>query len=207
MSRPVVIKVGGSLLSWPELPARLVEFLTALRRSGSGQADHLVLVPGGGAMVNAIRDLDHVHGLDDHTSHWLAIQALDLTARLLGAILPDAVVAATVEELRAAWEAGRLPILAPMRMLMDDEKSANDPLPASWSVTSDSIAAHLARRLNAHRLILLKSAKIDSSVSSGQAVEAGWVDPYFPTAARGLPRVELIGLRDDTLKLHEIHLI
>ena len=47
---------------------------------------------------------------------------------------------------------GRLAVLAPFRWLR-----AADPLPHGWHVTSDSIAAWVAARLAARRLVLLKS--------------------------------------------------
>ena len=49
-----------------------------------------------------------------------------------------------------AWRA--CPVLAPYRWLR-----AADPLPHSWEVTSDSIAAWLAGELGARRVVLVKA--------------------------------------------------
>jgi aspartokinase-like uncharacterized kinase len=63
-----------------------------------------------------------------------------------------------------------LPILAPSTWLR-----RSDPLPHSWDVTSDSIAAWVAGEVGAERLVLAKAAKADLSAL---------VDPHF---ARALP--------------------
>ena len=51
----------------------------------------------------------------------------------------------------ALLAAGRVPVIAPYRWLREA-----DPLPHSWDVTSDSIAAWLASALGAARLVLVK---------------------------------------------------
>ncbi|MGH7649286.1 MAG: hypothetical protein ACREND_14305, partial [Gemmatimonadaceae bacterium] len=50
---------------------------------------------------------------------------------------------------------------------------ARDPLPHSWDVTSDSIAAWVAGELHARRLVLVKPAV---------AEQAALVDAYFQRA-------------------------
>jgi aspartokinase-like uncharacterized kinase len=62
-----------------------------------------------------------------------------------------------------------VPVLAPSRWLR-----AADPLPHSWDVTSDSLAAWIAGAVGARRLLLIKPAG-----ASGDMVDA-----YF---ARTLP--------------------
>src|SRR5262249_62419732 len=54
-------------------------------------------------------------------------------------------------DIAAARAAGLVPILAPSRWLREA-----DPLPHSWDVTSDSIAAWIASRVGARRLVLIK---------------------------------------------------
>jgi aspartokinase-like uncharacterized kinase len=69
-----------------------------------------------------------------------------------------------------ALDAGRVPVLAPSQWLREA-----DPLPHSWDVTSDSIAAWVAGAVGARRLVLVKP--------SG-AAGADLIDPYF---SRALP--------------------
>jgi len=188
--RPVVVKVGGSLFDWPELPAELAGFLAT--RGG----DRLVLVAGGGPATDLVRTLDRVHGLGQERAHQLATHSLDLTARLLVALLPGlAVVVEHAGSLEECWDDGLLPVLAPRSLLEEDDRSA-DPLPHTWDATSDSIAARVAVRLGACELVLLKSASLPPGTDRPQAVRLGLVDPVFPAAARGLGRVAYLCLRE-----------
>ena len=76
-------------------------------------------------------------------------------------------------------------MLAPFRWLQ-----AVDPLPHGWHVTSDSIAAWVAARLSARRLVLLKalegvpgaSGDILAEVPLRAAASAGIVDEYCERA-------------------------
>ena len=51
-------------------------------------------------------------------------------------------------------------------------------LPASWAVTSDSIAAWVAGRIGAGRLVLVKH---DEALTSRGELRPGAVDDYLPT--------------------------
>src|SRR5262249_26282928 len=61
-------------------------------------------------------------------------------------------------EIAAALDADRLAVLAPFSWLR-----AADPLPPSWNVTSDSLAAWIAARGGARRVLLLKPAGVRAS--------------------------------------------
>lgn len=195
-SSPVVIKVGGSLLTWPELPARFAVFLT----SGPGRdlcaSKDIVLIAGGGPAADVVRSMDQIHGLGDLRAHRLAIAALDLTAKLLAAIVPGSAVVHRPEALRSIWNLGKLPILSPGRFLEDHDDRGLDPLPASWDVTSDTIAARIAVHLDASRLILLKSRALPQGTRLSNAASLGLVDPMFPAVARKLNLVVSVCLRD-----------
>jgi 5-(aminomethyl)-3-furanmethanol phosphate kinase len=189
-----VIKVGGSLLDWPDLPEHLSVFLRQQRtRSTSGC---LVLIAGGGAPADLVRRLDRDHHLGDQTAHRLAIHAMDLTARILAAILSDAVAVDRIVEVFSAWSAGRFPVLIPSPILQDLERPGMAQLPRSWDTTSDSIAAWIARHLGATSLVLLKSASLPKGADRLLAARVGRVDPNFLRFARDLPRVEYLNLRD-----------
>jgi aspartokinase-like uncharacterized kinase len=189
MNPPIVVKVGGSLLDWPALPARLAGFLDA--RS----TERFVLIAGGGRTTDVIRELDRIHGLGDGPSHSLALRSLDLTAYLLATLVPRSRVVARLDSLAATWTRGRLPIFAPRAFLEDVDAHSPRPLEASWNVTSDAIAARVAVRLGAKELILLKSAHLPDGIDRHGAAELGLVDPIFVEAAHGVPHVVYVNLR------------
>jgi aspartokinase-like uncharacterized kinase len=183
MSRPVVVvKVGGSLLDWPELPVRLGRYVEA--RSDR----RLVLIVGGGRFADVLRDLDARHALGEARSHALALRVLDLTAWILADLLPGSRVVEAVESLPAAWSSGLVPILAPRRFLERDDRGES-PLPHAWTTTTDAIAARVAVRLDADELALLKSAPLPTGVDRSKAAALGLVDAEFPRASAGVPRV------------------
>jgi aspartokinase-like uncharacterized kinase len=157
-----VVKIGGSLLAHPEA---LREVLAAV----AARPRRLLIVPGGGGFADAVREADRRSGLGDDAAHWMAVLAMDQYAEVIQAKLPDSRRVETLAGARAALAAGRVPVLAPSRWL----RSA-DPLPHSWDVTSDSIAAWVAGQAGALKLVLVKAPG-----AVGQLT-----DPYF---ARALP--------------------
>jgi aspartokinase-like uncharacterized kinase len=163
-----VVKVGGGLLRAGDSlhPGALDATTAAL--ADAARRWRLVVVPGGGPFADAVRAADAALSLDAGTAHWIAVLAMDQMAHLLAARIAGAVLVHDASTVRAALDAGRLPVLAPHRWLR-----AADPLPHSWAVTSDSIAAWLAGALGARRLVLVKPV-------AGEL--AGLVDEYFPRA-------------------------
>jgi len=182
----LVVKVGGSLLEWPELPARLAGVLDA--RRGSRPA----LLAGGGAAADLIRRLDAAHRLGEEASHALALRALDLTAHALARLVPDGIVVDAIPAVESAWSRGLTPIVAP-RPILDADDGSPDALRHSWQITSDSIAARLAVLLRADTLLLLKSAPAPRDVP--EAVRLGRVDPAFAVASAPIRRVLYLNLR------------
>jgi dihydroneopterin aldolase len=78
--------------------------------------------------------------------------------------------------LQRSLAAGKVAVWLPARMAM----MAAD-IPASWHVTSDSLAAWLAGRLRAARLLLLKQVELSRQpVAVTELAERGIVDPAFP---------------------------
>jgi hypothetical protein len=124
---------------------------------------------------------------------------MDLTAIFLAALLPGSVVVDRIESLDDAWSTGSIPVLAPRRSISDFARTGRPVLPASWNVTSDTIAARIAEDLGADCLILLKSAPLPATASRGEAARLGLVDPMLPAAARCVARVEYLNLREQSL--------
>jgi aspartokinase-like uncharacterized kinase len=184
----VVVKLGGSLLDWPTLPDRLRAYL-----SGLGGV-RPILVVGGGGMADVLRDLDTIHALGEIGSHALALRILDVTASLLVRLIPGTSFASTLSDLSRCWEAGLVPVLAPRLVLDDDDRLASaEALPHSWEVTTDSIAARVARLVGASELVLLKSAPPPADLAT--AIDGGWVDRHFLAASRGLASLTYVEFR------------
>lgn len=167
MRRPVVVKFGGSLLASPERPG----LLRAAAAAGA------IVVPGGGRHADAVRAAQARDGFSDLRAHRLAILAMDETARALHAAEPSLALAATLDELSAATAAGIGAIWLPSPLALEAD------VPASWDVTSDSLALWLAAGLGAARLVLLKAAAVPAGSTADTWCEAGLVDAFFPKLA------------------------
>lgn len=196
-----IVKVGGSLLDWPELPRRLTEFLEAQRRREPGIRP--ILLCGGGPFAEAVRHLDRVHRLGDLAAHRLAIRSMDLASDVLGRLLCGVRKINRLADVDHSARA-EFPMLVPSRILEEMEENDPDPLPCSWDVTSDSIAAWIADRLRARSLVLLKSAPIPEEASRETAARLGLVDPFFPRVSKDVDRVEYVNLRHPTTRCIEL---
>jgi aspartokinase-like uncharacterized kinase len=157
MNVEVVLKIGGGLLAQREVFERVVQAINARPR-----VSRLLIVPGGGPFADTVRDVDRRLNLTDDAAHWMAILAMDQYAHLLGSRLNFSNIVDSREGIEDALAGDRLPILAPFRWLR-----AQDPLPHSWSVTSDSIAAWVTRAIGAPHLVLIKPAGATDDVVDG----------------------------------------
>jgi aspartokinase-like uncharacterized kinase len=173
----IVVKVGGSLFDHPALGPGLRGFVEAL-----APAD-VLLVPGGGPIADAVRELDRVHGLGEEAAHWVALRALAVTATFLEGII------------------GEPNPTSPFRVLdcftfAREDDSRPGALPHTWSVTTDSIAARAALVFGAERLVLLKSVDVPPGTSWEVAAANGWVDAHFPQLAAALAcPIEVVNFR------------
>ena len=159
-----------------------------------------VLVVGGGMLVEAIRAAHALHPLPESAAHWLCIRAMALQADMMLTYLPEAErlvsVACLCDRKQDETPARRLTVLDPWHFLHEEEpRLTAHPLPESWDVTSDSIAARLAELTKADELVLLKSA-LPRHKTFTVLTQSSYVDRFFPEAAGKLPRVRLVNLRD-----------
>ncbi|MDX1944562.1 MAG: hypothetical protein SFU86_04075 [Pirellulaceae bacterium] len=186
-----VVKVGGSLLDWPPLKTVLLVWLERQPAAVN------VLVTGGGELADAIRRADATFSIGETVAHWLCIEALGVTAKLLAAIVGWRPPISTIGELDGWRNSGDSGIVFdPGDFLRHHERTLPGmPLPHDWSVTSDSIAARLAEVLGSDELVLLKS-QTPPTGDLAELSRLGYVDGYFPRAAAKLPTVRFVNLRD-----------
>lgn len=167
-----VVKIGGSLARDP----RLLPWLRMLAEFGGGR---VTIVPGGADFANTVRLAQAHWGFDDLAAHNMAVLAMAQTAHMLHALEPRLVLAANESTIRQTMHAGRPALWVPYATLRD----APDML-TNWEVTSDSLAIWLARRLNAERLVVVKSCRIDPTQSFAELGQAGVLDLRFAEWAR-----------------------
>jgi aspartokinase-like uncharacterized kinase len=168
VTRPVVVKFGGSLLGSPERDGLLA---VAARRGA-------VVAPGGGPFADAVRDAQAQHGASDRAAHAMAILAMDQTAVLLADLAPELALCSVPSEFAAAAAAGRGALWRPSPMALAAD------VPETWDVTSDSLALWLAIALGAGRLILLKSAAAPEAGGPDAWAAGGLVDAHLPRLAK-----------------------
>jgi hypothetical protein len=164
---PLVMKIGGSLLARPAWPETIAGLLAAT-------AGPRVLVVGGGPVVDGLRAIDAAAPRPAGVMHWLAIEALGITSRL--------VAEATGLPLVETPEAREIVVLDVPRWLRIDPR-----LPEGWHVTSDSIAAVVAAQVGGG--LLLAKSEPPSGKDLRHLAAAGWVDAHFPEVAGAAGRI------------------
>lgn len=128
MTDGTVIKFGGSLM---DIAGEVLSELPA---------SPILIVPGGGIFADFVR----AEGTDDEAAHWIAIDAMEKYGRFLSTFGYP-----VTNELVIPKEPA---IFLPKRLLQKE-----DPLPHTWDITSDSIAAWIAGIIKC-RLLVIKSA-------------------------------------------------
>ncbi len=194
MTQTVVYKIGGSLLSLPDLAARI----RAVLQQQSGTQP--LLVAGGGRTADLVRDWDEIHQLGDETAHWLALRSLTLNQALLLELLPNARIVTDRAAAADAWTAGHLPIICAHSFLRAEEHRLREEepgacLPHNWDVSSDSVAAWIALNWPASELVLLKSTDMPNGCNIETAATDGFVDGYFPILGRRVNRISWVNAR------------
>lgn len=207
-----VIKIGGSLLAGDVLPKstlrRVFVWLnqqtthsSVSTATPSSPAQWLsIFLVGGGERVEAIRQ--SANGLGalnepnlanarrEFEQHLAALAVMDLHTRNVAkqfALLRQATVGVLLLPFCVGdWFGASGDVVA---------KDCGLPLPCDWTVTSDSIAAELARTIDADELVLLKSAlpnlpaipppsrSATQRMNARTLADVGYVDEHFPKIA------------------------
>jgi len=163
----IVLKLGGSLLS----KSILQEWLTLAAEQGKGQ---VVIVPGGGVFADQVREMQQQWHYNDVIAHQMAVLAMHQMALLFQGLATELVLIDKIEKILPALQTHKVVVWLP---LMTELNALN--IPATWDVSSDTLAAYLGQQLAATQLVLVKSAEIVASDNMLQWTEKGLVDKAF----------------------------
>ena len=152
----LVIKIGGSLISHIREITQIIRF----------SEKKTLIIPGGGIFTERVRDCN----VDGSVAHWMAIAGMEQYGWYISSF--DIPVTDTPSH------SSQTSIFLPYCYL-----KKTDPLPHSWEITSDTIAAYVAALLGTE-LVILKS--VDGILSDGTLmrhvttpVPTDVVDPHF----------------------------
>lgn len=162
-----VAKLGGSTAGHDEMQV----WIAAL----AGSSLPLVIVPGGGPFARQVRGAQKSMGFSDTAAHAMAILAMDQFGHVVVDSHERFSAARSVEEIKQASSVGKIPVWLPSALAIP----ARD-IPASWEITSDSLAAWLAGKLGAQALLLVKqSGAFGRDDGVAELMARGIVDRYF----------------------------
>lgn len=169
--KPLILKLGGSLAQ----SARLQATIALIAR---GQRP-VIIVPGGGPFADAVRSIQPELAIADSVAHLIALLAMEQMALYLTSLHGRLAACRTIRDFAAAFERNQIPVWLPY-----DLQHADPSLPSDWTVTSDTLAARLAERLEAS-VALIKSCPVPQDAGLDRLTELGIVDPMFaPTIRR-----------------------
>ena len=175
-----VIKFGGSLCH----PERIHLAIAWLEKRA--QSHSVVVVCGGGAYADTVRSEQQRLGFDDVVAHRQALLAMEQTALFLQARWHEM----TGRRLPLSESGAPMTLWSPRKVLFDQTV-----IPATWDITSDSLAAWLANQMGAQELSLMKS--LDMGLDQGSPIEwqaKGWVDAAFCEMTQSAPyTIRLVG--------------
>jgi 5-(aminomethyl)-3-furanmethanol phosphate kinase len=169
---PTVVKVGGSYA----FSSALKSWIDAV----AACAGRVVVVPGGGPFAETVRVAQPKMGFDDRAAHAMALLAMEQYGCALASLGAGWRLAASAAAIQDVLREGGVPVWSPTPML----REAND-VPWSWDVTSDSLAAWLAGRIGAKRVLLVKQLEPPPGrLRAADLVADGIIDPAFPRFLR-----------------------
>ena len=133
----------------------LMRALLALAEEGYS----FLVVPGGGAMADLVREIYSRGDLSQEAAHWMAILAMEQYAYFLA----DGNGAALTREIRRPKSDRSVQVLLPYQALIENDRG----LLHNWDYTSDAVAALVAAQLSAP---LIKATDVDGVMLDGKVV-------------------------------------
>jgi aspartokinase-like uncharacterized kinase len=182
----VIIKLGGSLSK----STTLVNCLNAIENNYAGKMT--VIVPGGGAFADQVRLAQQRWQFDDSTAHHMAILGMQQMALMFKGLKPGFAIAHNIEAIQNLLKQQKIVIWSP-----DSSELNSAGITASWDISSDSLAAWLAKTVSATELILVKSATIEANLNLHQLAGLNIVDKAFCVmVARATFEIRVVNAHD-----------
>lgn len=176
----IVIKLGGSLLAQPQFVERFETWFTKRQQDRPGAS--FILLVGGGAPVEGLRQIDQANPLDQTVCHWLAVKQMNLNGKLVDSLLKGWVLTKKIITIETASEPLRA-IFVPHHFMQREESTyPGTKLSLGWNITSDAIATRLAVCLGAE-LVLLKSSEPPNKIAHDDwqnLARVGYIDTATP---------------------------
>ncbi|MBO0751365.1 MAG: hypothetical protein J2P53_04595 [Bradyrhizobiaceae bacterium] len=174
---PTVLKLGGSFAFSPHL----LDWIAAI----AACPGPIVVVPGGGPFAGAVRTAQAAMGFNDRAAHRMGLLAMEQYGCAIASLNERLTLADCLDAIDRGLVEGRVPVWLPTRMALTQAS-----IPQSWNVTSDSLAAWLAGRVGAARLVLVKHVETKEKVMrTADLIAREVVDEAFADflAASGVP--------------------
>jgi aspartokinase-like uncharacterized kinase len=187
-----IVKLGGSL----NTDLRLPEWLELLVLLGGGR---VAVVCGGGVFADEVRRSQAHWHFSDLAAHNMAVLAMAQTTYMAQALNPKLHLATSKAEIRDVLRGGHTALWLPLE-LVSERPNAH----TNWDAASDSIALDLARKLNAERLVVVKSCAIDPAASFTDLTQDGILDRRFPSLAKGAAFPIDIVHKDDLTRMRSL---
>jgi 5-(aminomethyl)-3-furanmethanol phosphate kinase len=182
----IVIKLGGSLAH----SKALINCLNKIQQRYQGRA--VIIVPGGGAFADQVRLAQQQWRFDEVIAHHMAILAMQQMALMFKGLVPHWSIASSLSELQQDSHSNKTLIWSPNSAELDQSG-----VPATWDISSDSLAAWLAKQVSATELILVKSAVIDPLASLEQLAALQIIDQGFCQQTQAaLFRIRVVNQQD-----------
>jgi aspartokinase-like uncharacterized kinase len=184
-----IVKIGGSLLTRDDLVPSVNHWL-----AHQAPAENVVIV-GGGALIDAIRQLDAVRPGDGATVHWRCIELLGTTFQIAADWFPGWDQVKTRETFLRGVEFGfssSRPTIINVGAFY--HANATQKLPLDWRTTTDSIAVLLGNLSHADEVTLLKSCFVDPEMSVQQLARDGIIDEAVPGISRRFETLRVVQL-------------
>ncbi|MFP4654171.1 MAG: amino acid kinase [Methanohalobium sp.] len=140
----IVLKIGGSLMdNINTITNHILDYIN----NTAPEETSIIIVPGGGLFADCIRSVSKKYSISNESSHWMAIAGMEQYAYYI----IDKTGLRNINSLSNVKPG--VSVLKPYQFLR-----INDELPHGWNVTSDSIGAWIAKKLDS---LFIKVTDVD----------------------------------------------